>query len=128
MNRKKVLLFRVARPKKEKIHELCQQMGLELLEIDRMRYGEPLGKLAGIPAVYEKERQTGIYSGPELPMEMLVFSGLDSEELDRFLKGYRDTGLEAIPIKAVLTPFNCRWNAGQLFQELMKEHIQLRQK
>lgn len=125
--RKKVLLFRVNQGKAEEIRSLCSQLGFELVFVDRMRYGEPLGKLADLPGIYSKVREGEIYGGPELPMEMMVFSGLEEKELETFLEEYRKKGLQPIPIKAVITPFNVGWSAGELFAELMKEHRQLRQ-
>ena len=125
--KKKILLFRVKNEKAEQIKNLGRLLDLEISRIDRMQYGEPLGRLAGIPGSYSRFAEGKIYSGPELPAEMMVFSGLESEDLDVFLKKYREAGIEPIGIKAVVTPFNMFWSSHQLFEELMKEHMAMRQ-
>jgi hypothetical protein len=54
---------------------------------------------------------------------MLVFSGMNSGQLDDFLAAYKQTGQKPIDLKAVVTPGNIFWDADALFRELMREHI-----
>ncbi len=128
MEKKKiVLLFRMNQPKKEQIKELCGQMGFRTEEITPMRYGDSLGSLAGLGEIATANSKIGSGTRPfvgqyELPAEMMVFYGLESAELDEFLKKYRQAGIEPVPIKAVVTPFNMQWTPYQLFNELMEEH------
>ena len=55
-------------------------------------------------------------------MEMLVFSGMNQQQVDSFLKEYRNRGIEQIGCKAIITPDNVFWTAEKLFRELLKEH------
>ena len=63
-----------------------------------------------------------IYLGRGLSGEMMVFSGIDSELLDKFLSEYKKNGIEPINYKAVLTVNNIFWTPEELFAELKKEH------
>ena len=54
---------------------------------------------------------------------MMIFSGMSSEQLDVFLKSYRESGISPIGCKGILTPNNVFWTAEELFQELWKEHL-----
>lgn len=54
--------------------------------------------------------------------EMLIFSGMDSAAVDRFLAEYRKDGIEPVSLKAVITPHNIFWTAEKVYRELEREH------
>ena len=56
-----------------------------------------------------------IYLGRGLSDEMMVFSGIDSELLDKFLSEYKKNGIEPINYKAVLTVNNIFWTPEELY-------------
>ena len=125
----KILLFRTAPEKEEKIRELCKKQGIQLSKVprkdygqavNRRDYGQKIGTLAEISGFHKNGK---IYNGPDFAMEMLVFSGMDSEQLDAFLKDYRESGIPPIGCKGILTPNNVFWTAEELFRELWKEHL-----
>lgn len=120
MKNMKILLFRTAPEKEEKIRELCKKQGIQLSKVPRKDYGQKIGYLAGIKGF---PRENKVYRGEEFPAEMLVFSGMDSEQLDAFLKAYRESGISPIGCKGILTPNNVFWTAEELFRELWKEHL-----
>lgn len=120
-NIKKVLLFHVNKEKLIQIDTLCKKMDLQVVTIEKRQYNEALGALAGIQGFPTTNKP---YTGAEFPMEMMVFSGIPSEELDAFLNAYRKQGIAPIPLKAILTPHNVFWTACKLYGELMKECIQ----
>lgn len=119
MHQKKVLLFNVGFMKEGQIFKLCKMQNIEVVKIRQEDYGECLGYLAGINGI--KKNGTG-KQGVHLSGEMMVFAGISSEELDIFLQKYNEMGIEKIPLKAMLTPFNVRWTGEMLYQELVKEH------
>ena len=47
------------------------------------------------------------------------------DELDVFLKAYREAGIPPVWLKATVTPHNMTWSAAQLYRELAEEHRQL---
>lgn len=119
VNHKKVLLFHVDNQKTEQIRALCSRLKIQAVTIDQRQYGESLGFLAGIQGI---PRQGSSCPAAGINQEMMVFSGIPSEELDSFLKNYREDGIAPIPLKAILTPSNLFWSAGALYGELLKEH------
>lgn len=123
MKEKKILLFHISDKKMKEISVLCQDLQLEAVQVERSRYYEFLGTLAGIPGLKES---APVYRGKELSDEMLVFFGLNSEELDIFLSEYRKRGIEKIDLKAVMTPHNMTWNPLKLYEELRAEHAAMR--
>lgn len=124
-NGKKVLLFQVKKEKREQIKSLCKELDIEVVVVDYRQYGESLGVIAGIQGIPHSGE---VYRGMEFPMEMMVFSGMQSEFLDIFLQKYRESHIEPIGLKAILTPTNVFWNAAQLYQELLKEHMSFNRK
>ena len=116
----KILLFHVSTEKEQKIRQVCKSLDISLQSVDKKDYAKKLGTLAGIKG-FPKENP--VYSGSEFPAEMLVFSGMDSDQVDAFLAAYRKTGLAPIGCKAILTPDNVFWTAEALFRELLKEHL-----
>lgn len=114
-----ILEFRIDRKKHEAITEIGRNLGIKIIEVPRRDYGQKLGVLAEVTGF---KREKKVYSGPELPAEMLVFSGMNSDQLDAFLAQYRESGQPQIDLKAVVTANNVSWDAETLFRELLKEH------
>lgn len=115
----KVLLFHVEKTKQRQIADLCRKLKIESIIVPKRQYGESLGALAGIPGI---PRKNIVCDQTELSGEMLVFSGIDSEALDVFLEKYRESGIEPVALKAVVTPHNIFWNVPALFEELVREN------
>lgn len=120
MNDKKVLLFGIAKERKKQMIALCRKLDISPVIVARGQFGETLGALAGIDGFSLTGKP---YTGDNFSEEMLVFSGLSSDALDIFLEAYKETGMEPVPLKAVLTPHNIFWNARQLYAELEKEML-----
>lgn len=114
-----ILEFGIEPAKHELIATVCQGQGIRLVQVPKQDYGQKLGALAGIAGF---PREKTMYDGLGLPAEMLVFSGMNSQQVDAFLDAYRQGGLPKIQLKAVITPSNIFWDAQQLFTELMNEH------
>ena len=94
-------------------------LGKENIKVVRS-IAQKLGALAGIQG-FAKEKV--IYNGPDFPLEMIVFSGIDSAQIDSFLADYKQTGAQTVPLKAIITPQNIFWTVEALFKELWKEHL-----
>ena len=118
-----ILTFQLQKEKESAIAEICKRLGIRLKAIPTKDYAQKLGYLAGIKG-FPQEKVT--FSGIPFPAEMLVFSGLNSDQVDAFLAEYKKTGLPAIGLKAIVTPHNVFWTAEALFRELMQEHLSFR--
>ena len=114
-----ILLFHVEQEKAERIGSICRNLGICSSKAEPSSYSQKLGYLAGISG-FRRENMT--YTGSEFPSEMMVFSGMDSDMLDRFLDEYKKASIPPIGLKAVLTPHNIFWSAEDLYRELFKEH------
>ena len=115
-----ILEFAMAPEKHAFLSGVCKRLGIRLVQVPVRDYGQKLGTLAGISGF---PREGKVYAGPQLSAEMLVFSGMNSDQVDAFLEAYREGGLPRVNLKAVVTPSNIFWTPGQLFLELMNEYL-----
>ena len=115
-----ILTFQLQKEKADAIALICKKKGIRLTAVPAKDYAQKLGYLAGIKGF---SREKAIYSGAPFPAEMLVFSGMDSGQVEAFLAEYKNAGLPTVKLKAVVTPHNVFWTAEALFGELLKEHL-----
>ena len=115
-----ILTFGLGKEKRRAVRSIAQKNRIQIKEISRKDYNQKLGALAGIQG-FAKEKV--IYNGPDFPLEMIVFSGIDSAQIDTFLADYKQTGAQPVPLKAIITPHNIFWTVEALFKELWKEHL-----
>lgn len=110
-----ILTFGLGKEKIKVVRSIAQKNRIQIKEISRKDYNQKLGALAGIQG-FAKEKV--IYNGPDFPLEMIVFSGIDSAQIDSFLADYKQTGAQTVPLKAIITPQNIFWTVEALFKEL----------
>ncbi|MBR1931323.1 MAG: DUF3783 domain-containing protein [Lachnospiraceae bacterium] len=126
---KQILFFSLERKKASRIQEVCSSLGIQTKTVSGNQYDCSLGYLAGIAGVPAHGQDDGdTFQSPLLlPVmtEMMVFSGITSEELDTFLDAYRAAGIPPIALKAILTPTNVFWSAKKLYRELQAEHLRM---
>ena len=115
-----ILTFGLGKEKIKVVRSIAQKNRIQIKEISRKDYNQKLGALAGIQG-FAKEKV--IYNGPDFPLEMIVFSGIDSAQIDSFLADYKQTVAQTVPLKAIITPQNIFWTVEALFKELWKEHL-----
>lgn len=115
-----ILTFGLGKEKTKVVRSIAQKNRIQIKEISRKDYNQKLGALVGIQG-FAKEKV--IYNGPDFPLEMIVFSGIDSAQIDSFLTDYKQTGAQTVPLKAIITPQNIFWTVEALFKELWKEHL-----
>ena len=119
---KKLLIFNMDESRLSLIRTFCGSQNVRIIRIYRPQYGETIGALAGIP-IFKLTNQP--YRDDDFSQEMMVMCGFTPDELDAFLKAYRDAGIPPVWLKATLTPHNMSWTAAQLYGELSQEHKQL---
>lgn len=120
---KKILLFNMNIFKQNQLRTMCNKLGIEVVSISKNLYNQKLGFLADISG-FKKEPKT--YTGAELPSEMLVFSGLNSDDIDTFLAEFKKAGIAPVNLKAVITMYNISWTPKSLYDELLKEHLSMK--
>lgn len=121
----RILLFGLKKEKNRAVCKAAQKIGADVITVARKDYGQKIGALAGIKG-FSMERKS--YEGPDFATEMMIFSGMDPQQVDMFLAEYKATGEAPVALKAIITPHNVFWTAEALFRELMKEHVQFRGK
>lgn len=116
-----ILCFQLSKEKEKAVEQICRKLRIRIQQVAVRDYGQKLGYLARIQGF---TREASVYTKGEFAAEMLVFSGMDSEQLDAFLDAYKQTTLSPVERKAVMTQHNIFWTAEQLYQELSKEYLQ----
>lgn len=117
---KVILMFQMEKSKENALRAVCKTVGVTPIAVAYKDYGQKLGTLAGVQGFTKTKL---LYTGSAFPAEMLVFSGMDSAEVDEFLAKYKKTGAAGIALKAIVTAHNVFWTADELFKELMREHM-----
>lgn len=123
------IMFHTNNLKKEKqIKELCRSLGLVTRAIKQQDINKPLGSICvqgGIKgsSLHLKGEKTKAPDKYKLP-ELIIFSGLSDETIDKFLEEYKKSGIEPVSLKAVVTQTNISWSVYELVCELEKERIQ----
>ena len=123
-----VLLFQFEPEKQKKLAAALLTARFRVKAIGPEEWNCPIGYLAG-------DKETGPEEGATLPEDgeettlptapMMVMAGLSRERVNTCLAAIRKSGIGPVPYKAVLTPTNRTWKAGQLLRELMKEHEEM---
>lgn len=114
-----VLFFQIQPQKAKQLNQVCNRLNIKTKVIHPVDYNQTLGYLADIQGFSKgnKPHATQTVSG-----EMLLFSGIRSELLDRFLSECKASFIPPTPLKAVITMHNIFWTPEELYQELKKEH------
>ena len=118
-----ILVFGLDQNKEAAVSAAATAAGATVVTVPRKDYSQKLGALAKVQG-FSRDK-TG-YSGPDFPAEMLVFSGMNSAQVDRFLAEYKKQGVPAIGLKAIVTPNNVFWTPETLLKELLKEHMSMK--
>ena len=128
-----ILLYNITNEdQKKKIKALLLRLKIRARIVEKERYIEPIGRLAGMDIDQDKdssdrntcETQEGDMT--DFSDEMLIFCFLSDGLLNQMLQGLRKAGVY-IPLKAVLTPSNCMWNSYMIHREIAKEHALMHQ-
>lgn len=117
-----MILYYIPDMKKEKqVKELCRNLQISTRALKSTDMNIEIGMLAGIGGTAAKEHAKAPEGYP--PPEVLIFSGVSDELLDRFLAEYKEAGIAPIGLKAVVTVHNRTWTLYELTLELMKERM-----
>lgn len=134
----KLLLIQIKEPKASQIRALCKRLDIRPVAVASRDFWKTLGSLAGVKGFAGSFTPEKALLHPAAgaaaplaanlmpPSEILVFCGMTSDDLDRFLETYRTAGIEPVGLKAVITPANIRWDVPTLCRELLREQAQLR--
>ena len=117
MSRPTLLCFNLPADKLARVRFACMRLSILLTEVRSEDFLQPLGALCGLCP-----RLPGL-AAPEEPFrgEMAVMANMSSQQAEKLLAALRQ-GHIVLPLKAVVTPTNVRWDAVTLYRELSREH------
>ena len=99
------------------------KLKLRVRPVTPEEYRQPLAALAGLL----EPQPAAPADAAALPEEMLLLSGLNNQQLNALLRGFRTDRIEPVALKAILTPTNSSWDSITLYQALLEEHAAMQQ-
>lgn len=129
---KKILTMNLPSDKEAVVRDICGRLGAEysVLEADlrEVVMADILEKSGNASGHSRKQTQEQTSKSTnkvtdKLQMEMAVFAGISSKELDIFLDLYKKSGAAPIALKSVITDTNKTWTLEKLYMELAREYL-----
>ena len=98
------------------------QMGVRIRNILPEHFSRSVGELAGM------EGYECVLEGPagEIDQEVLVLAGFTQQRINELLYRLSRTKQPKIDLKAIVTDTNAGWSFYQLYQEIAREHEQMK--
>lgn len=122
MNQSILLFFQIQPQKAKQLNQVCNKLNIKTKVVNPVEYNQTLGYLAGIQGFSKRNKP---HSPQTIADEMLLFSGISSELLDRFLAACKASYIPQTPLKAMITMHNIFWTPEELYAELKKEHSRM---
>lgn len=105
------------------------QMDIRVKNLTPERCVQKIGYLAGMEGFAKREVSGGYEKyAPYMGQELLIFCNMTGERLEEVLEALKKAGVPGIALKAVVTPTNAEWTVYQLYEQLLREHGELRKK
>jgi len=121
--KKTVLLYNFDKEERSRARTALLPLHFTLKAVEGDEMLIPVGCLAGLAEDGEKRPCA------EKPFgRLLVMGGFDGNDIDRLLGAMKKAGFGRDVIKAVITPTNAIWCGQELYDEVYREHMQLRGK
>lgn len=105
----------VSEEKETVLKSIADSLGFVYKTADADCGNDTAGCLCGIGGQCRSEERCTVQD------EILLFSGLNGNEMSKFLDLMRKNNIK-IPLKAMLTPNNKSWTISALAEELAREH------
>lgn len=117
---KKIFTMNLAEDKDAVVREICNALGAEheVLQNDKGAV-----RVADLLENHDEQSVSECGDSRKLSMEMAIFAGISSRELDIFLERYKKSGAEPIALKSVITDTNKTWTLEKLYSELAREYM-----
>ena len=121
--KKQILLYNIKDKKRAlDIRRVLMPLKIRIKQVAPTDFGQPIGYLADIDGFTALEDLSGDFSFDD---EMMVMVGLNSFEIDQVIKGFHKRRIAGIPLKAVLTEENQKWDSKKLYENLREEHAKM---
>lgn len=117
--KKQILLYNIKDKKRAiDIRRVLMPLKIRIKQVAAADFGQPIGYLADIDGFDACEDLSGDFSFDD---EMMIMVGLTSFEIDQVIKGFHKKRISGIPLKAVLTDENRKWDSRKLYENLREE-------
>lgn len=117
-----LLLFQIDKGDYQKITNICQQLDVQIKNIDERYTHETIGYLLGIDGFHKVEfEECKKYTQP-----LIFFAGMSEKQLDILLELFKMEGIK-IPYKAMLTQYNIHYTFDELYQSIEEEYLEITQ-
>lgn len=121
--KKQILLYNIKDKKRTlDIRRVLMPLKIRIKQVSEADFGQPIGYLADMDGFEACEELSGDFSFED---EMMIMVGLTSFEIDQVIKGFHKRRIAGIPLKAILTDENRKWNSRKLYENLKEEHIKM---
>lgn len=118
--KKQILLYNIKDKKRAiDIRRVLMPLKIRIKQVSQSDFGQPIGYLADLDGFEACEDLSEDFSFDE---EMMIMVGLTSFEIDQVIKGFHKRRIAGIPLKAILTDENQKWNSKNLYENLKEEH------
>lgn len=116
MKRPTLLCYNLHGDRGRRIQLIAMRHGIRLRPVKQEEYSHT------IAALLELEPATDlVYEGEGFDREMLLMAHFPSPLVNSFLNAFRQTRLQSVKLKCVLTENNQQWDSIYLFKELSDE-------
>lgn len=117
--KKQILLYNIKDKKRAiDIRRVLMPLKIRIKQVAAADFGQPIGYLADIDGFDACEDLSGDFSFDD---EMMIMVGLTSFEIDQVIKGFHKKRIAGIPLNAVLTDENRKWDSRKLYENLREE-------
>lgn len=121
--RETVLLYFPAKPEYlAKLKGTLVRLGVRIRMVKPSQTAQTVGYLAGLP---DHEARPAA-DAPLIPQEMMVMRSFTESRMNQLFAAMRRAGIPRIDLKAVVTATNADWTFYALYEEIKKEHEQMR--
>ena len=110
-----ILTFNLNENRLSKLRFICFKLGILVKPVPPEQHGCRISALIGLS---EPETEPTQDSFSE---EMLLFHNLSDHQLNQFFSACKQQRFAPVALKAVATPHNVSWTAGELCAELKQE-------
>ncbi|MDD3214680.1 MAG: DUF3783 domain-containing protein [Eubacteriales bacterium] len=112
-----LLCYNLSETQSRKIRLLAMKLMVRIRVVNPEEFGETLAALCGMEPVAQAPAPEDRFTD-----QMLVLGHFTHDLLNRFLYGFRQTGIPQVALKAMLTDTNMHWNSATLHSQLAEEH------
>lgn len=121
--KKQILLYNIKDKKRSlDLRKVLLPLKIRIRAVQPADFAHPLGYLAGVEGFEPSQASPEHFSFED---EMMVMAGFTGSDIDQVIRSFHKHKIPGIPLKAVLTSENQKWDSLKLYENLREEHEQM---